>query len=144
MQSRLKRNLLQTTGGQFVVLTAAMLSLYAAAAVIAWLAQGLNTLGIAVVLALVCYASALIALFGERFFSERRQALLGLYWAMMIRSGVPLLAVMMMKVLGGPFAEPPAVCYLITFYFGALIVQVVLSYLAADEQPSAVAHIRSK
>jgi hypothetical protein len=133
MPSRLKHILLQTLGGQIMFLTGAMLLLYSAVAVIIWHWQDPKLLSIAAVLASLCYVSALLALLGEGYFSQRQQAALGMYWSMMVRTGVPLLAVMLMKVLGGPFVEAPAVCYLIAFYFGALIVQVVISYSAADE-----------
>ena len=91
MHSRLKHALLQTTVGQMIVLTVVMLSLYAVAAMFAWWLQGPEMLGIVAVLAGVCYVAATIALLGESFFAERQQAVLGMYWAMMIRTGVPLI-----------------------------------------------------
>ena len=139
MHSRLKHALLQTPVGQIIVLTVVMLSLYSAAALCIWWMQGPKMLGIAAALASLCYVTATIALLGESFFSKRHQAVLGMYWAVMIRSGVPLIAVIVLKVLGGSFAEPPAVCHLVAFYFGALIVQVVASYYAADDPRPAAA-----
>ena len=127
-----------------MVLSAVMLSLFSAAALFTWWMQGPKMLGIAAVLAGLCYLSAAIALLGESFFSHRQQAVLGMYWAMMLRSGVPLIAVAIMKGIGGPFAEPRAVCYLIAFYFAALIVQVAASYCAADDPQLAAARSPSK
>ena len=144
MHSRLKHVLLKTLLGQLMVLTAVMFSLYAAAALVIWWMQDSQLLSISAALAGICYLSAALALLGESYFSHRQQAVVGMYWSMMIRSGVPLIAAMMMKLLGGPFVEPPAICYLIAFYFAALIVQVVLSYFAADDAQSAAAQSPSK
>ncbi|MCC6123848.1 MAG: hypothetical protein IT426_02715 [Pirellulales bacterium] len=134
MHFRLKRDLIRTPLRQIGVLTAAMLSIFAAAIPFGWWLRGPEMLGIAGVLAGLCYAAAVMALLGESYFSARRLTLWGMCWSMSIRTGVPLLAVMMMKVGGGPFAETPAICYLLVFYFGALAIQVALSYCAADDR----------
>ncbi len=130
--------------GHLIILTAVMFALYSTAALLIWRLQEPKMLGIAAGLAGVCYVSAMLALLGEKFFSVRDQAVLGTYWAMTARTGIPLLAVLLMNVSGGPFAEPAAICYLIVFYFGALIVQVVLAYCSADNAQPKAAKIPSK
>jgi hypothetical protein len=144
MPSRRKHFRLQTLAGQMIVLTAVMLLLYAVVASLAVWLQRTGTLGIAAAMAAVCYGAAALALLGDGYFAARRLPAVGLYWAMAIRTGVPLIALMLMKLAGGPFAEFAAVCYLITFYFGALVVQVALSYLANNRSPTAAPSDPSK
>jgi hypothetical protein len=47
---------------------------------------------------------------------------------MAFRTGIPLAAVIVMKLSGGRFAEPEAIAYLLILYFGALMAHVVISY----------------
>jgi hypothetical protein len=134
MDSRLKGYpLLRTFGGQIFVLTVVMGLLFLSALILIWWMPSSASAGIAAVFAGVCYVSAVAALLGESYFCRRQQGVSGMFFAMMIRTGFPLLAVIILKVWGGPFAQPATICYLIAFYFGALIVQVAASYCAAAD-----------
>jgi hypothetical protein len=141
MYSRLKHRLLHTSAGNLLILTAAMSLLYLATApvILCMQKQGLKMLGIAAAIAGVCYTAAALAMLGEKAFSGKHHATLGLYWAMMIRTGVPLIAALFIKLLGGSLVELPVIGCLLLFYFGALIVQVLLSYLETQESTMAKA-----
>jgi hypothetical protein len=140
---RLKYLARPTLAGQIMTLAVVLAALYSIAALDIWLRHPVEMYGIAGLFVGLCFIAALLSLLGESYFAQRRLAAVGMYWAMMIRTGVPLLAVMLMKIRGGPFVEPSAICYLIAFYFGALIVQVVLAYNSAETSPS-TAEIQSK
>jgi hypothetical protein len=137
MQSKLKHRLLHTRGGQLSVLAGVMFFLLAGAAAFAWNLQGRDMLPIVVLVAGVCFISSLLALFVEAGFGGR-SPILGLGLSILLRTGVPLIAAVTLKFLGGRFTEPSVLYYLLIFYFGSLITHVLISYSTSNDiQPIA-------
>ena len=140
MQSRIKHCLIHTFGGQLSLLSVVMFLLLIAAMACAWGFQGRAMLPVVLLDAGICFVASLFALLSETSFSGRSPHF-GMVLSMMLRTGVPLIAVMTLKFLGGRFTEPSVLYYLLVFYFGSLITHVVISYSALnDNQPSAASH----
>jgi hypothetical protein len=135
MQSAWKRWLLCTFGGQAIVLTLAMAPCVLLALMLAWLLQGREVLGMVAITAGICYAATLVAMTGEHWFAVRHFALLGIFWAMAFRTGIPLVAAVLLMIRGGPLAKPWIICYLGAFYLVALTVHLALSYYSINAIP---------
>jgi hypothetical protein len=127
MESAKKCRWLHTFGGQIAVFTGAMLLLAGTLIAVVWHWHGSEMAGVAAVLAGICYAASALAFLGERALG-RQAALAGMVASMAFRTGIPLAAVIVMKLSGGRFAEPEAIAYLLILYFGALMAHVVISY----------------
>ncbi len=114
-------------GRRFSVATAILTTLYASTTVAASRYQGGPGLLAAGVPAVVCLVGALAALTISYSVRGPNRALLGLVLPMSVRTGLPLVLAVVMRLVDGPLVKAGGVYYLLVFYLAALAVEMPLS-----------------
>ena len=114
-------------GSRLAAVTAILTILYALTAAAAYGYQGGPGLLAAGVPAAVCLVGAIAALAVSYSVRGPNRAVLGLVLPMAIRTGLPLVLAVAMRLVDGPLVKAGGVYYLLSFYLVALAVEMPLS-----------------
>jgi TRAP-type C4-dicarboxylate transport system permease small subunit len=136
MNSPKKCRRLQTLGGQIAAFTGAMLLVAAILIAAIWHWRGSETAAVTAILAGICYAASVFGFIAESVFGHQ-SPLVGVLMSMAFRTGFPLAAIVALRFLGGRFAQPETIIYLLILYFGALLAHVAISYGSLKDSCSA-------
>jgi len=110
-----------------------MLSLYAAAAPVAWWTRGAMGLLAAGIAAAVCLLGAVGALLLNARCRGPSRALHGVVCSMAVRTGLPLVLAIALRFQEGALFKAGGVYYLLVFYLAALAIETPLSLPAGTE-----------
>jgi hypothetical protein len=109
------------------VLVACQLATLLVLAPVAWLIAGLQGVVLVMAACAVCLASGLASLLVGLVFRGPQKVLLHLGFGMALRSGIPLLFVLLIVTHGRPLVEAGAVYYLLCFYFIGLLSETIMA-----------------
>jgi hypothetical protein len=90
--------------------------------------------------AMVCWVGAGLAMTASNLFRQPERALALTAVGMALRMGLPLVAVMVVMVQGGPLARAGFVVYILAYYIVALVVETGLTVKLVSMPRRAEAH----
>jgi hypothetical protein len=112
---------------RLVALTAVMLAAYGSASVVVVTKGGAMGLAAMSLAAGVCLASAGAALLLSHSLRDPASGVAGVLLPMMVRTGLPLLLAIIIRIRGQGLVEAGLVYYLVGFYLLALAVEIPMS-----------------
>lgn len=115
------------TSARVGVLVACLVAALLAIAPVAWLIAGLQGVAVALAVWAVSLACNLAALFAGLIFRGPQKVLLHVAFGMALRTGIPLLFVMLLVMHGRPLVDAGAVYYLLSFYFVGLLSETLMT-----------------
>ena len=106
----------------------------------AWPIYGRDGVVASLSAAAVCWAGAGLAMTASRLFRSPQQALALTAVGMALRMGLPLVAVMVVALQGGPLAQAGFVICILAYYLVALVVETWLTVKLVSMPGRAEAH----
>jgi hypothetical protein len=106
----------------------------------AWQAHGRDGAVASLSAAAVCWAGAGLAMSASRLFRQPERALALTAVGMALRMGLPLVAVLVVALQGGPLAQAQFVIYILAYYLVALVVETWLTVKLVSTPQRAEAH----
>ena len=106
----------------------------------AWALYGRDGIVASLSAAAVCWAGAGLAMTATRLFQRPEHALALTAVGMALRMGLPLVAVMVVTLQGGPLASAGFVIYVLAYYVVALVVETWLTVKLVSAPKRAEAH----